>query len=125
MEQRFHIVRVLHARNDRQNARFVKRVLDALIRSQRLPERGCLCIEKLTAGERFHDRDADPLFLTPSVKIHALLRTSVRIIAVMIAISRIDGKHHLVHDAGVDDLLRELRCMGGKSDMTDNVSSPA
>ena len=32
----------------------------------------------------------------------------------MIVISRIDGKHHLVHDAGVDDLdPRELQCMGG------------
>ena len=127
-QQMSHIVRISDSRQYREHAGLVQRVLDALILGERFAEGGRFSIQQLAAGKRLHNRNAHALRFAPAIELHPMAGAAVGIVAVLVGvlsltviIPRIDGKHQLFHQTGIQYHVRQLRRMGGQSDVLDGA----
>ena len=120
-QQMSHIVRISDSRQYREHTGLVQRVLDALILGERFAEGGRFSIQQLAAGKRLHNRNAHALRFAPAIERHPLAGAAVGVVAVLVVVARIDGKHQLFHQTGIQYHVRQLRSMGGQADVLDDA----
>ena len=112
----------MHTGHGNQHAGPVHGILQALVVGQSLAEGRMFRGKKLASKEGLHDGDAHALFGTPLEQVEPLLDGADAILVALFKIvGRIDGEHHHVNPAGIDDAVGNGRGMGGEADVAHNA----
>ena len=116
-EDLFQIVQTAHAGQHGDNARAVERVLQALIRGERLPEGRKGGIEQLAPGEGLHRRNAHAVALAIAVERGALFHRADAVFALLVIVGGVDAEHEQVDLPAGEQAAGDGRIVRGKADV--------